>query len=55
MEVYTPEEVAKILKISTPKVQDLCRKGALRSSKIGRLYRITEEDLKEFLDSNKNV
>ena len=55
MEMYTPEEVGKILKISTAKVQDLCRKGELRASKVGRLYRISDEDLKEYLDSNKNV
>ena len=53
MEIYTPEEAAKILKVATCTVWDLCRKKKIGFSKIGRVYRITDEDIKKFLENNK--
>ena len=47
MEAYTVEQVAKMLHISRDKVYYLLRTCQLRSIKIGKLRRITEQHLPE--------
>jgi excisionase family DNA binding protein len=49
MEAYTVEQVAKILHIGRDKVYYLLRTRQLRSIKIGRLRRITDEHLAELI------
>ncbi len=51
MQAYTVEQVAKMLNIGRDKVYQLLRTGQLRSIKIGKLRRITEEQLAEFIAS----
>ena len=51
MQAYTVEQVAKMLHIGRDKVYELLRTGQLRSIKIGKLRRITEEQLAEFIAS----
>lgn len=52
--VYTIEQVAEILMVSTATVWSLIRSGKLSASKItGRIYRITKEDLDAFLKENR--
>lgn len=51
MQAYTVEQVAKMLHIGRDKVYELLRTGQLRSIKIGKLRRITEEQLSEFIAS----
>ena len=51
MQAYTVEQVAKMLHIGRDKVYELIRTGQLRSLKIGKLRRITEEHLAEFIAS----
>ena len=48
---YTVEQVAKMLHIGRDKVYYLLRTGQLRSLKIGKLRRITEQQLAEFIAS----
>jgi excisionase family DNA binding protein len=48
--VYTIEEVAKHLKVSTRTVREWLRSGKLKGLKAGRLWRIREEDLQAFLE-----
>ena len=50
-EAYTVEQVAKALNIGRDKVYELLRTKQLRSVKIGRLRRITDQHLAEFLAS----
>lgn len=38
--IYTPEEVAKILKVSKNTVYDLIKRGEIIAKKIGKAYRI---------------
>lgn len=53
MEVYTPEEVAAILKVSVRTVYTLLKEGKLRGRKIGSgkpgRWRVLDEDLKAFV------
>lgn len=51
MQAYTVEQVAKMLNIGLDKVYELLRTGQLRSIKIGKLRRITDEQLSEFIAS----
>ena len=51
MQAYTVEQVAKMLHIGRDKVYELLRTGQLRSIKIGKLRRITDEQLTEFIAS----
>lgn len=53
MKVYTPEEVAEIMKISKMTVYRHIKKGILRASKIGQKYRISEEQLQAYFDDNE--
>ncbi|MDF9407153.1 helix-turn-helix transcriptional regulator [Pelotomaculum isophthalicicum JI] len=45
---YTPEEVAKILKISKGTVYELIKRGELPSYRIGRKMRVSPSDLEAF-------
>ncbi|GAA1544446.1 hypothetical protein GCM10009678_28910 [Actinomadura kijaniata] len=51
MQAYTVEQVAEILQIGRDKVYSLIRTGRLRSIKIGKLRRITDRHLAEFIAS----
>jgi excisionase family DNA binding protein len=51
---YTPEEVAEQLKVNLSSVQRWCQDGRLRATKLGRIWRIAESDLQNFLDERKN-
>lgn len=54
LEAYTVTQVAQRLSIGRDKVYDLIRHGRLRSIKIGRLRRITDQQLAEFIASLEN-
>jgi len=51
LQAYTVQQVAEILQIGRDKVYYLLRTGQLRSIKIGKLRRITDRHLTEFLAS----
>ena len=51
LQAYTVEQVAKMLHIGRDKVYYLIRTGQLRSIKIGKLRRITEDQLAAFIAS----
>jgi excisionase family DNA binding protein len=51
VQAYTVEQVAEMLHVGRDKVFYLIRTGQLRSIKIGKLRRITDRHLAEFLDS----
>ncbi|MDD1728636.1 MAG: helix-turn-helix domain-containing protein [Methanospirillum sp.] len=55
MLLYTTEEVAEILKLKPATVRGLIRDKRLIAIKIGTEYRITEEDLTEFLRQNRTA
>ena len=47
--VYTPEEVATLLKLHPQTVYQYIRKGRIRAAKLGRVWRIRHRDLDDFL------
>lgn len=53
--VYTVRESAEILKTSRQQIRRMIRGGELVAVKVGREWRIPEENLKEFLDESDFV
>jgi excisionase family DNA binding protein len=51
LQAFTVEQVAEMLNVGRDKVYSLLRTGQLRSIKIGKLRRITERHLAEFIAS----
>jgi excisionase family DNA binding protein len=51
VQAYTVEQVAEMLHVGRDKVYYLLRTGQLRSIKIGKLRRITDRHLAEFVNS----
>ena len=49
-QLLSPEQVAERLQISRVTVMDYLRKGRLKGHRVGRLWRIKEEDLDTFLE-----
>ncbi len=49
MEFYTPEEIAKVLKVHKNTIYDYIKRGELKALKIGKFYRISKEDFEKFL------
>lgn len=52
-EYYTTKEVADKLNIKTETVTYYIRKGELEAIHLGGGYRITEDDLQQFIDSRR--
>lgn len=52
-EIYTPKEVAAMIKVSERTVNEWLRNGKLRASKLGRQWRITEQQLNDFLKDHE--
>ena len=50
---YTINDVAKILKVHHQKVRELIRNDELRAHRIGRIYRVSVENLKLYLESTE--
>jgi excisionase family DNA binding protein len=50
--LLTPEEVAEALQLHHLTVLKFIREKKIKSIKIGRIYRIREEDFEAFLESN---
>lgn len=50
---YTPEEVAKILKITRFTVYEMIKRGDLSAYRIGRKMRVEAPDLEQFIKSGK--
>ncbi len=48
---FTTEQVANILQVHPFTILKLIKHGKLQGIKLGRVYRIKESDVKEFLDS----
>ena len=51
--VYTPKEVAEILKTSERTVQEMFRSRKLKGIKVGKSWRISDEELQFFIDNPK--
>lgn len=52
LEVFTPKEIAKLLKISSAQVNLMIRRGELPAFRIGRMPRVKGKDIYEFIEKN---
>lgn len=50
--VYTPKELAELLKVSDQVIADELKSGRLRAFKVGRQWRIPENNVKEYIKEN---
>lgn len=53
-DVLDIKDVAEYLNVSKPLIRRLCQENKLKSVRIGWLYKITKDDLLEFINQNKN-
>ena len=55
MEIYTVEQAAKVLSVSAFIMRKWLRDGTIKGHKIGggRLWRITGDDIREFVQNGK--
>lgn len=49
LKLYNLDELSKVLKVNKVTLRSYIEQGRLKAVKIGRGYRVTEEDLREFL------
>lgn len=50
IKLWTPDEVAEIMSVKEETVRSWLRNGYMRGVKIGKFWRIPEEDLKDFIE-----
>ena len=55
MNIYTPQQAADLLQISKTGLLRLCRSGELKCSKIGRQWRISDEQIARFMTENETT
>lgn len=53
--VYTLEEVAEILHVTKRTIQNYIKDGQLKAVKLGHYWRVSEENLKAFIDGGATV
>lgn len=53
MKLYTVDEIAEKLKLSKYTIYQRIKDGDLTAIRLGRCYRISEDDLQKYLDSCK--
>ena len=51
--LLTPEQVAGILQVHILTIYGYIREGKLDAIRLGRSYRITPQDLEQFIESNR--
>jgi len=51
--LLTPEQVAGILQVHILTIYGYIREGRLDAIRLGRSYRITPQDLEQFIESNR--
>jgi len=50
---YTTEEVADILKVHVKTVREMIKSKRLQAVKVGKEYRITDEQMRQYVEENK--
>jgi excisionase family DNA binding protein len=51
--LLTPEQVAGILQVHILTIYSYIREGRLDAIRLGRSYRITPQDLEQFIEANR--
>jgi excisionase family DNA binding protein len=52
---YTTDEVADLLKIHVKTVREMIKAKRLQAVKVGQEYRITEDQIRQFVEDNKTT
>ncbi|MCL6443776.1 MAG: helix-turn-helix domain-containing protein [Alicyclobacillus sp.] len=52
---YTPQEVAQILRLNVNTIYEYIRMGKLPAARFGNRYRITEQDVQQFVEYQKSL
>ena len=55
IKVYTLDEVAKILQLTRRTLYSYVREGKLKAVKIGKYWRVSEENLADFVSTGTGV
>ena len=50
---YTTEEVAELFKVNVKTVREMIKSKRLQAVKFGQEYRITDEQIRQYIDENK--
>jgi len=50
---YTTEEVADILKVHVKTVREMIKSKRLQAVKVGKEYRITDDQIRQYVEENK--
>lgn len=53
--LYTLQEVADVLRVSRQTIYNYVTAKRLRATKYGKEYRVTEEDLRQFIKDGRNT
>lgn len=53
IELYSVKELAKILPITEYAIREYCRKGKIKSKKIGKNWYVSKKNLEQFLDGKE--
>ncbi len=53
--LYTLQEVADYLRVSRQTIYNWVGAGKIKASKCGKEYRITEQDLQDFMKKGRNI
>jgi len=53
MKYYSPEEIAEHFNLKPGTVRKWIREGKLKAVKLGHLWRVREDDLKNFINQDK--
>lgn len=51
VKVYTTVDVAEMLKMDVDTIRKYMQEGKIKAMKLGRVWRVTEEELKKFMES----
>ena len=54
IKLYTLDEVADILKVTKRTLYNYTKRGILRAVKVGKYWRVSEDNLKEFISTGTN-
>ena len=54
LKTHTISEVAVMLSVSSESIRRYIKSNKLKASRVGRQWRISDEDLKEYFEKNSN-
>ena len=54
LQTYTLEEVSEVLKVTRSTIYNYIKSGNLKAVKMGKYWRVSEDNLKEFIENGTN-